>query len=422
MRTRITLKKNLMAVLVVAVSATIALPLLLFPVGLGRQAPANILVGRAYAATYPDQNEEEVLFEDYAITGSVGGEGLDYDEDGLIVVGEGTTIAATYFDDIPVDLSSQYDGLMTATIVQHADEDDIPIEILDTQTFISVDRMNYIQTEKTIIKEEPFMSSVTVATIGKGQSLTRVSDGDSWSKVRTQDGVVGYLPTYCLSESPVAVAIDRTVWVQSDSLRLRKSASTDSAELMILKKHTKLRCTSIIDQWYEVTTPDGTKGFVAVAYTTTKAPPTPTPKPTPKPKSGSSGGSKSGGSPAISGLNVDSLISVAKSMLGVDYVWAGESKNGVDCSGLVVYCYRQLGVELPHQANRLKNVGESVSRSNIAVGDIVCWALKNNPDYADHTGIYVGNGQVIHASSSKDEVRYGNLDMGTIVAIRRIIA
>ena len=108
-------------------------------------------------------------------------------------------------------------------------------------------------------------------------------------------------------------------------------------------------------------------------------------------------------------------------MLGVDYVWCGESKNGVDCSGLVVYCYRQIGISVPHQSNKIRYVGTGVSRSDIRVGDVIVYDLKGGDDVADHVAIYVGGGQVIHASSSKDCVCYGNMDMGTILTIRRFV-
>lgn len=109
-------------------------------------------------------------------------------------------------------------------------------------------------------------------------------------------------------------------------------------------------------------------------------------------------------------------------MLGVEYTWAGESRDGVDCSGLIVYAYRQIGISLPHQSNSQKNCGVGISRSDIQVGDIVCWDIRGSSDSVEHVGIYVGGGQVIHASSTRDRVEYGNVDMYPIVSIRRIIA
>jgi len=468
-----------MAVLTVAVSAMVTLPILLIPVGLGSGAPAFILVDRAYAATYPyDPNKTTVLIEDYAISaGSLktAVNGLEQDatdtsqaasettaantavtgvpgesatpaadgtapaaEDpnaGLVVVGEGQTVSASYLEgEAPSGAAADpYSGILTATIVQYSDADNIPVEILDSSTFLSDESTFYIQTESTLLKETPDMSSVTVSTINKGKGVTRIGIGDTWSKIRTEDGAEGYVPTYCLSKDMLFIAIDRTVWVDSSSLKLRAEPSTGSEILMTLSQDTPLHCTAISDKWYEVTTSDGTVGYVYVSYTTKTPPPTPTPAPTKKPaaaakpSTGTGSGTKSTGNtaslPKITGVNGESIVNICVSMLGVPYTWAGESRSGgVDCSGLVVYAYRQIGIGLAHQSNSLVKCGVSISRSDIAVGDIVCWDIRGASSSVEHVGIYVGGGQVIHASSTRDRVEYGDVDMYPIVSIRRIIA
>jgi len=473
-------RKDFMAVLTVAVSAMVTLPILLLPVGLGSGAPAYILVDRAYAATYPyDPNKTTVLIEDYAISAgslktsvngleqdttdttqtasettaantavtSVPGEAsatpaadgttpaADDPNAGLVVVGEGQTVSASYLEgEAPSGAAADpYADILTATIVQYSDADNIPVEILDSSTFLSDESTFYIQTESTLLKETPDMSSVTLSTINKGKGVTRIGIGDTWSKIRTEDGAEGYVPTYCLSKDMLFIAIDRTVWVDSSSLKLRAEPSTGSEILMTLSQDTPLHCTAISDKWYEVTTSDGTVGYVYVSYTTKTPPPTPTPAPTKKPAaavkpSTSSGSStKSTGNtaslPKITGVNGESIVNICISMLGVPYTWAGESRSGgVDCSGLVVYAYRQIGIGLPHQSNSLVKCGVSISRSDIAVGDIVCWDIRGASSSVEHVGIYVGGGQVIHASSTRDRVEYGDVDMYPIVSIRRIIA
>jgi cell wall-associated NlpC family hydrolase len=222
----------------------------------------------------------------------------------------------------------------------------------------------------------------------------------------------------------VFVAIDRTVWVDASGLKLRSEPSTESEIIKTLSRYTKLRCSGVSDKWFEVTTEDGDEGFVYISYTTEKAPPTPTPKPTSAPKSGGKT-SKTGNTatlPTITGVNGESVVNVCISMLGVEYKWNGESRDGVDCSGLVVYAYRQVGVGgLPHQSNSLKSYGVSIARSDIKLGDVVCYDIRGSADSVEHVGIYAGGNQVIHASSTRDQVEYGSLDMYPIVSIRRII-
>jgi cell wall-associated NlpC family hydrolase len=242
--------------------------------------------------------------------------------------------------------------------------------------------------------------------------------------------VEGYVLSASLSKEMVFNEIDRDVWVNTNDLRLRSEPNTECEIIKYLDRWTHLHCSGIAaNQWYQVELDDGTRGYVYVSYTTTKPPPTPTPKPTPKPKkSGGGGGGGGGGSssnytpPKITGVNGESIINIAESMLGVDYVWCGESRSGVDCSGLVVYCYRQVGLSLPHQSNSLRYTGDGVSRSDIQIGDVIVYDLKGGDGIADHVALYAGGGSVIHASSSRDSVVYGSLDMGTILTIRRIIA
>ncbi|NLT11021.1 MAG: SH3 domain-containing protein [Clostridiaceae bacterium] len=456
MRFRVVYKRNKKwSVLAIAVCAVVTLPLFLFPIGLYKGTRADILVGRAYAAHLP-QKSEDVLVEDWALTydeiAAQSDSGLDQvtdplvedpsevnveaiapvdDETGLIMLSEGQTVGQTYFEGMgPAVEENNYDGILTATIVQTYDSSNLPVELLDTSVFLSDDTTYYIKAANSIIKETPNMDSKTLTSINIGKEVVRTGIGDSWSRIRTEDGIEGYVLSNTITDEMVFIAIDRTVWVDADGLKLRSEPSTSSEVIKTLSRHTQLRCTGVSDKWYKVTTEDGDQGYVYLSFTTTKAPPTPTPRPTPRTSSSSSGGGKtssgSGGStaslPTITGVNGESVINVCISMLGVPYVWAGESRNGVDCSGLVVYAYRQVGVGgLPHQSNSLKNYGVSVSRSDLKLGDVICYDMRGSSDSVEHVGIYAGNGQVIHASSSRNRVEYANLDMYPIVSIRRFI-
>jgi cell wall-associated NlpC family hydrolase len=156
--------------------------------------------------------------------------------------------------------------------------------------------------------------------------------------------------------------------------------------------------------WYK-----SSSGYYVKASLTLDNPPTPTP--TPEPSNSGGGGSS----------NDDSdFASYIKSFIGCKYVYGGASPDkGFDCSGLVMYCYAQVGVSVPHGATQIwKRSGVSVPRSQIKVGDVICYDYGS---YCGHVAIYVGNGQVIHASSTRGKVCYGNLDMMKIKAIKRII-
>lgn len=99
-----------------------------------------------------------------------------------------------------------------------------------------------------------------------------------------------------------------------------------------------------------------------------------------------------------SSARVNSLLNKARSYMGVPYVWGGSTPSGFDCSGYVQYVYGQVGINLPRTADIQFNEGRAVSFGGEAPGDMVFF--ETYAPGASHVGIYLGNGEFIHASSS----------------------
>lgn len=109
----------------------------------------------------------------------------------------------------------------------------------------------------------------------------------------------------------------------------------------------------------------------------------------------------------ITAAQAKSIVSSARTFMGVAYVFGGTTPSGFDCSGLVQYVFKMHGVSIPRLADEQYNLGKDIKRSQLAVGDLVFFTT-----YAagvSHVGIYVGDGQFLHASSSKG-VRIDSLD------------
>ena len=102
------------------------------------------------------------------------------------------------------------------------------------------------------------------------------------------------------------------------------------------------------------------------------------------------------------------VVGIAMQYLGVPYVWGGASPSGFDCSGFVMYVYAQVGISLPHNTVAQWSYSRAVSvpRSELQPGDLVFFAGLG------HVGIYVGNGQFIHAPHTGDVVRIDSLGAG----------
>jgi cell wall-associated NlpC family hydrolase len=102
------------------------------------------------------------------------------------------------------------------------------------------------------------------------------------------------------------------------------------------------------------------------------------------------------------------IVDFAETFLGVGYVYGGTSPSGFDCSGLVYYVYTHFGYSVNRTAAGLAYNGTAVSPSELQAGDVLLFTTSKE-FYIGHTGIYIGDGQFIHATSSGSEVKISSL-------------
>lgn len=117
------------------------------------------------------------------------------------------------------------------------------------------------------------------------------------------------------------------------------------------------------------------------------------------------------------GANNSDVVAVAMGQQGKPYRYGAAGPNSFDCSGLTKYCFAQVGIELPHSSSSQSGLGEAVARENLQPGDLVFFGGSR----VNHAGIYVGDGNFIHAPSSGEKVRVQPLSShGGYIGARRV--
>ena len=111
-------------------------------------------------------------------------------------------------------------------------------------------------------------------------------------------------------------------------------------------------------------------------------------------------------------------VDIALAQRGKPYVWGAGGPGSFDCSGLTQYAFRAAGISLPHSSRNQSGMGQAVSRDQLQPGDLVFFYRP-----VSHVGIYIGNGQMVHAPTSGDVVKITSVDaMGGYVGARRLAA
>jgi peptidoglycan DL-endopeptidase CwlO len=109
-------------------------------------------------------------------------------------------------------------------------------------------------------------------------------------------------------------------------------------------------------------------------------------------------------------------VDTALAQRGKPYVWAAEGPGSYDCSGLMLYAYAAAGISLPHSSAMQSQMGTPVSRSELQPGDLVFFYSP-----VSHVGMYVGDGQMVHAPTFGDVVKVASIDaMGSYSHAMRI--
>ena len=121
----------------------------------------------------------------------------------------------------------------------------------------------------------------------------------------------------------------------------------------------------------------------------------------------------------VSDVRVD-LISYATQFVGNPYVWGGTSlTKGADCSGFTMSIFAKYGVYLPHSSRAQANCGTRINASEAKPGDLFFYGSGSS---ISHVAIYIGNGQIVHASSKKTGIKISNAYYRSPICVTRVLS
>ncbi len=263
------------------------------------------------------------------------------------------------------------------------------------------------------IRDAASTDGSVIGQLSKGSSIVRTSEADGWSKV-SYDGKTGYIKsTYLTTTKPTTTTTTSTssssVTVESVSetvyttagVNIRSEASVDSDKLGTVSSGTSLTRTGKLSNGWSQVEYNGKTGYVKSTYLTTT-------KPT---SSSSSSSSSSLG---------EQIAAFALKYVGYPYVYGGNSlTTGVDCSGFTQQVYLHFGISIPRRASIQATAGTAVSISDLQPGDLVFYTSGGSS--VGHVAIYIGNNQVVHASSVKTGIKISSLYYKTPTCARRFI-
>lgn len=274
-----------------------------------------------------------------------------------------------------------------------------------------------------------------------------IEEENGWYKIES-GSVIGYVKgEYCVTgDAAVELAKEvgtRIATVTTTTLKVREQPTTDSAVLGLVPIDDELLVTEELDGWVKINIEEG-DGYVSTDYVTlstefvkaeSKAEEEARLKKAEeerkaaeaaaaasKAKKASQSGNTANSASQTPAMTVsggseygNAVANYALQFVGNPYVYGGTSlTNGADCSGFVMSVYANFGISLPHSSAADRKVGYEVEGglANAQPGDLIC--------YSGHVALYIGNGQIVHASTAKTGIIVSNAAYRKVLAVRRI--
>lgn len=270
--------------------------------------------------------------------------------------------------------------------------------------------MSVISSGNLNIRQEASTDSEVIGILTNHNACELLEDAGEWYKV-TSGKVTGYVNKQYLVTGDEAEAIAeqeiKTVaTVNTETLNVRAEKSTEAAVLSQVGNSEAFTVNSVADGWVEISVDDSV-GYISQDYVTL-AQALPTAKTIEQVKYGD----------GVSDVRA-SVVSYALQFVGNRYVWGGTSlEKGVDCSGFTMRILGKYGISLPHSSKAQPSYGTKISASEAKPGDLFFYGSGRS---ISHVAIYIGNGQIVHASNKRDGIKVSNAYYRNPICVARYL-
>lgn len=268
----------------------------------------------------------------------------------------------------------------------------------DQSAYISEDYFKVTEADGSAIdtnvnvRNLPSTNSATVAKINTGDTVVITGQTSDWYQVKRQNGDTAYIyKTFIESAgSDLIPVIDESELVSvyavvssNSGINLRTQPTTSSDILTVLPLNTVIDIIELGEEWVKVRTETDVEGYLNTQFIEIKTGEKPT--------------------SIYTGTPGEQVVAYAKQFLGTPYSWGGtDLSGGVDCSGFVYSVMGYFDISLNRSSYCMVNDGIYVAKENLMPGDLVFFdTTGENDGNISHVGIYIGNGEIIHSSSSK---------------------
>lgn len=288
--------------------------------------------------------------------------------------------------------------------------------------FVKTNRVVYVDTNVANVRESATTDSAVVVQIRRDQRLTELKTNGTWSEIKLSDGTTGYVHGELLTTLEPAPSgfkkVEKTVYVNTGYANIRSKPNTNSSILNVASFGTPLKQLAFGSGWTFVEYSEGNRGYISTDLILgskpkpTKPTTTTTAKPTTKGKSTKKTAKPTSTkdvpaptNPPQATTKGKQVVQVANSLIGTPYVLGGCSTRSIDCSGLVKYAYNAVGFRMTfHGATgQAQLYGRKVpfngrDFSPLLPGDLIFFSRGKG---YHHVGIYIGNNQMVHATSRR---------------------